>query len=74
MEGLSVEIIARNGNCKTLLSKFRLYFSICLYLPVVGRFMRCSEEFTDRCKSLNKGEVRFVYRMGRGIPSPTKGT
>jgi len=36
--------------------------------------MRCSEEFTDRCKSLNKGEVRFVYRMGRGIPSPTKGT
>jgi hypothetical protein len=47
MEGLSVEIIARDGNCKTLLSKFRRDFDFTLvfvfYVAVVGRFMRCSE-------------------------------
>lgn len=78
MGGLSVEIMARDGNCKTRLSKFRHDFDctslFVFYLPVVGRFMRYSEEFTDRYKSLNKGEVRFVYRLGQGIPSPTQGT
>lgn len=78
MEGLSVEITARKGNTKSLLWKFRHDFNcssvFVFYLPVVGRFMRYSAEFTDRCKSLNTGEVRFVYRLGQGIPSPTQGT
>jgi hypothetical protein len=68
MEGLSVEIIARDGNFKTLLSKFRLYFSICLYLLVVGRFMRYSEEFTDRCKSLNREKSDLCTGWVREFP------
>jgi hypothetical protein len=44
MEGLSVEIIARYGNCKILLSKFLHDFDstsvIVFYLLVVRRFIR----------------------------------
>jgi hypothetical protein len=62
------------GTVKVFFRNFYSTSVFVVYLPVVGRFMRCSEEFADRYKSLNKGEVRFVYRMGQGIPSPAQGT
>jgi hypothetical protein len=62
VEGLSVEIIARNGNCKTLLSKFLHYFD-CNSVFFVGH--DSSVGIATRC-GLDGPGIEFLW--GQGFP------